>query len=98
MCLVNVSLKHHFITLFISELLNELHDWWDCVIFIVPLANNYDVLVGGEFPRNVHLDLVVFLDVLHLRAALINKITVERVPRAFRQGASLRRGDTSQWC
>ena len=32
------------------------------------LANSYNVLVGREFPRNVHLDLVIFLDVLHLRS------------------------------
>ena len=38
--------------------------------FSLSLANSYNVLVGGEFPRNVHLDLVIFLDVLHLRATL----------------------------
>ena len=62
------------------------------MIFIVSLANNY-VLVGG-FTRNVHLDLLIFLDVLHLRATLANKSTVQRLPRGLRQGASLRRGNT----
>ena len=66
--------------------------------FIVPLANNCNVLVGGEFPRNVHLDLAIFLDVFHLRTTLANKVTVQRIPRALRQGASLRRGNTSQCC
>ena len=66
------------------------------MIFIGALANNYNVLVGGKFARDVHLDLVIFLDVLHLRATLTNKVTVQRIPRALRQGASLRRGDTSQ--
>ena len=57
------------------------------MIFIIPLANNHNVLVGGDFPRNVRLDLVIFLDVLHLRATLTNKVTVQRIPRALRQGA-----------
>ena len=70
----------------------------DCMILIVPLANNCNVLVGGEFPRTVHLDLVIFLDVLHLRATLTNKVTVRRMPRALHQGASHRRGNTSQRC
>ena len=38
--------------------------------------------------------LVVCLDVLHLRIILTNKVTVQRIPRALRQGVSLRRGDT----
>ena len=54
------------------------------MIFIVPLANNYNVLLGGEFPRNVQLDLAIFLEVLHLRATLTNKVTVQRTPRALR--------------
>ena len=65
------------------------------MIFIVSLANNYNVLVG-RFPRNVHLDLVTFLDVLHLRATLTSKVTVLRLPRALRQGPSLRCGTISQ--
>ena len=52
-----------------------------------------NVLVGG-FLRNVRLDLAVYLDVLHLR---IN-VTVQRIPRALRQSASLRRGKTSLCC
>ena len=64
------------------------------MIFIVSLANIYNVLVGGEFPRNVHLDIVIFLDVLHLR----DNVTVQHIPRALHQGASLRRGNTSQCC
>ena len=67
------------------------------MIFIISLANNWNVLIGG-FPRNVHLDLVLFLDVLHLQATFTNKGTVQRIPRALHQGASLRRGDTSQRC
>ena len=63
------------------------------MIFIVPLANNRKVLVGG-FPKTVHRDLVIFLDVLHLRATIANKVIVQRIPRALRQGASLRRGNT----
>ena len=55
------------------------------------IASNYNVLVGG-FPRNVHLDLAIFLDVLNLRATLTNKVTVQRIHRA------LRRGNTSQCC
>ena len=35
--------------------------------------------------------ILTFLDVLHLRAALANKVTVQRILRALRQGASLRR-------
>ena len=31
--------------------------------FLSPTKN----VLGGRFPRNVHLDLVIFLDVLHLR-------------------------------
>ena len=50
-------------------------------------------LIGG-FLKNVRLDLVIFLDVLHLRV----KITAQLIPRALRQGASLRRGNTSQRC
>ena len=64
---------------------------------IVSLANIYNVLVGG-FPRNVHLDLVISLDVLDRRAILTNKVTVQRILRALRQGASLRCGETSQCC
>ena len=67
------------------------------MIFIVSLANNYNVLVG-RFPKNVHLDLVIFLDVLHAQATVSNKVTVQRLPRALRQGASLRRGNASQSC
>ena len=63
------------------------------MIFIISLANNRNVLIGG-FPRNIHLDLVIFLDVLHLR----DKVTVQRIPRALHQGASLRRGNISQRC
>ena len=59
------------------------------MIFIVPLANHCNVLVSG-FPRNAHLELVIFLDVLHLRV----KETEQRIPRALRQGASSR-GNTS---
>ena len=44
------------------------------MIFIVLLANNRNVLVGGEFSGNVRLDLVTFLDVLHLRAILTKEI------------------------
>ena len=57
------------------------------------LANNCNVPIGA-FPRNVRLDLVIFLTVLHLRV----KITVQRIPRALRPGASLRCGNTSQCC
>ena len=53
--------------------------------------------VGG-FPRNVHVDFLIFLDVLHLRATLTNKVTVQRILRTIRQGVSLRRGSTSQCC
>ena len=97
LCVVNVGLQDHFINHFISELLKELHGLWDCMIFIVPLANNHNVLVGG-FPRNVHLDFVIFLDVLHLRATLAHKVAVQSIPRELRQGAPLRRGVTSQCC
>ena len=31
-----------------------------------PHPNNCNVLVGGEFPNNVHLDLIIFLVVLHI--------------------------------
>ena len=68
------------------------------MIFIVYLTNNYNVLVGGEFPTKEHLDLVIFLDVLHLQVTLTKKVTVQHIPRALRQGASLRRGNTSQCC
>ena len=51
-----------------------------CKIFFVPLANNHNMLVGG-LPRNAHLDLVIILDVVHLRATLTNKVTVQRLPR-----------------
>ena len=44
------------------------------MVFIVLLANKFNALVDGEFPVNVHLDLVIFLDVLHLRAILTNEI------------------------
>ena len=67
------------------------------MIFIVPLTNNYNVLVGG-FLRNVRLDLVIFLDVFHLRATFASKVTVQRIPRALRHGASVRRGNSSQCC
>ena len=62
-----------------------------------PHPNNCNVPVGGEIPNNVHLDLIILV-VLHLRATLTNKVTVQRIPRALRQGASLRRGNTSQCC
>ena len=58
------------------------------MVFIILLASNCKVLVGGEFPVNVRLDLVIFLDVLHLRAFHTN-------PRALRQGASRRRGNAT---
>ena len=44
------------------------------MIFIVPLANNCNVLVGGELPRKVHLDLAIFLDVFHLQTTLANQL------------------------
>ena len=56
-------------------------------------ANNCNVLFGG-FLRNVHLDLVLFLEERHLRV----KVTVQRIPRALRPGASLRCVNTPQRC
>ena len=44
------------------------------MVFIVLRANNRNVLVGGEFPRNVRLDLVILLDVLHLRAIVTYEV------------------------
>ena len=64
------------------------------MIFIVLLAHNYNVLIGEEFPTEEHLDLVIFLDVQNLRV----KVTVQRILRALCQGASFRRGNTSQCC
>ena len=60
------------------------------MIIIVLLARNYNVLIGEEFPTKEHLDLVIFLDVQNLRV----KVTVQRILRALRQGASFRRGNT----
>ena len=44
------------------------------MVFIVLRANNRNVLVGGEFPRNVRLDLVILLDVLHLRSIVTYEV------------------------
>ena len=87
MCLVNVSFR--IISSTSSSVSFSMSFMTDgtCMIFIVPLANNYNVLVGG-FPRCVHLDLVIFLDVFHLQATLATKVPVQRIPRALRQGVS----------
>ena len=53
------------------------------MIFIVLLANSCTVLVGGELKGNVRLDFVIFLDVLHLRAILTKKVTVQRIVVQF---------------
>ena len=52
----------------------------------------------ADFVRKYIFDFVIFLDVLHLRFTLTNNVIVQRITRAFRQNASLRRGDTLQCC
>ena len=58
-------------------------------------ANNYNVLVGGEFQRNVHLDKLIFLDVLHLRACEGGVDVVGVVTPLVRGGAQVLHGDQS---
>ena len=44
------------------------------MVFIILLANNRNVLVGGECRGTLRLDLVIFMDVLHLRPILTNEV------------------------